>query len=205
MSALQDDSTNYLGLEIRRPVVEFALMRKSKRQCTNVHFVSSNANVDLQNILTSLAAHNVAVKMVCVQFPDPHFKKRHKKRRVVNDDLVAIIASGCPLGTLVFVQSDVREVIDDAVEHFGRSPCFATVEGFDLENLSGNLSPVALQTEREHATISKGMPVYRMLYQLVDNSGNSKDNAAVMPKDQQGEIHDAGQETDSCTITSGPQ
>ncbi|KAJ1400728.1 putative methyltransferase-domain-containing protein, partial [Ochromonadaceae sp. CCMP2298] len=81
---------NVLGLEIRRPVVELCLARKFQRSLTNVHFLAVNANIDLEKILTSLVARGVSISTVCVQFPDPHFKTRHKKRRVVNPELVHI-------------------------------------------------------------------------------------------------------------------
>ena len=47
---------NVLGLEIRRPVVQFALERKKRWGLSNVHFLSVNANVDLARILGDLVA-----------------------------------------------------------------------------------------------------------------------------------------------------
>jgi hypothetical protein len=52
-------TTNLLGLEIRRPVVELCLARKYQRNLKNVHFLAVNANVDLEKILTSLVQSEV--------------------------------------------------------------------------------------------------------------------------------------------------
>jgi len=43
--------------------------------------------------------------MVTIQFPDPHFKNKHKKRRVVNPALVDTIVRHLAPGKHVFVQS----------------------------------------------------------------------------------------------------
>ena len=45
-----------------------------------------------------------------LQFPDPHFKKKHKKRRVVQPQLIEAIERRLAPGGLVFLQSDVMEV-----------------------------------------------------------------------------------------------
>lgn len=82
--------TNVLGLEIRRPVVDYCLARKAYWGLNNVHFLSMNANVDLERIMANIGEIS-SVEMVMIQFPDPHFKSRNKKRRVVNADLVDTI------------------------------------------------------------------------------------------------------------------
>jgi tRNA (guanine-N7-)-methyltransferase len=45
-----------------------------------------------------------------VQFPDPHFKRKHRKRRVVQLQLVAALAALMRPGGRVLLQSDVEEV-----------------------------------------------------------------------------------------------
>lgn len=47
-----------------------------------------------------------------VQYPDPHFKKRHHKRRIVQAELVETLAALLPTGATVFLQSDVLEVAE---------------------------------------------------------------------------------------------
>lgn len=157
-------SINVLGLEIRRPVVDLCLRRKQYWNVSNVHFLSSNANVDLDYLLTSLQSHHVSVQAITVQFPDPHFKKRHQKRRVVNEALVNIMAKYLPAGGRVFVQSDILDAQEDMVRHLHSSPYFFSAEGYDVSNLEANKSPFNVLTEREIATQKKGLPVYRMLF-----------------------------------------
>jgi tRNA (guanine-N7-)-methyltransferase len=45
---------------------------------------------------------------VTIQFPDPWFKKKHAKRRMVNEEVVETIARHLAPGGQVFVQTDIE-------------------------------------------------------------------------------------------------
>ena len=171
---------NIVGLEIRRPVVAYALQRRDNWNVKNVHFLSCNANVDLNNILASIntkvdndnddndaSVHTNTnlISMITIQFPDPCFKTRHKKRRVVNSDLINTIAKHISKGTNVFLQSDVLELEEDMVTQFNSySDYFVPAANYDISNLDKNENPFGVQTEREISTLNKGLPVYRMMF-----------------------------------------
>ena len=158
---------NILGLEVRRPVVEFALRRKQSWKLTNVHFLASNANVDISRILGDLAERGTEVIMVTIHHPDPHFKTKHKKRRVVTDDFVAQLVSLLPVGTSLFVQSDVLDCCQDMVSTISNNSHFRAAEGHSVEDIAANPAPTAIKTEREVATLAKGLPCYRCLFKRV--------------------------------------
>ncbi|TVQ13396.1 MAG: tRNA (guanosine(46)-N7)-methyltransferase TrmB, partial [Leptolyngbya sp. DLM2.Bin27] len=73
---------NFLGLEIRRPVVESAQRRQQEAGLSNLHFMYCNVNISLPALLASWGDQN-PLQQVSIQFPDPWFKKRHQKRRVL--------------------------------------------------------------------------------------------------------------------------
>ena len=122
------------------------------------------------------------IKTICFQFPDPHFKKKHKKRRVVNDLLVDTLGrllpyasdhlSGSSVPTEIFLQSDVQEVCESMAECFFDSPYFEPVAGQDTVNLSLNPSPHAVATEREHATLSKSVSSSVQVSSNIDSDGS---------------------------------
>lgn len=163
--AQENPHINVLGLEIRRPVVEYALKRKERWDLKNVHFLSCNANVDLDNILSSITGRNNRISFISFQFPDPHFKNKHKKRRVVNADLVHVMAKHLRSGDRLFLQSDIEEVEQDMVSHVSSSPAFKPADQYNVANLISNPNPVSVMTEREMSTLSKNLPVYRMLFE----------------------------------------
>lgn len=163
----ENPERNIVGLEIRKPVVEFALQRKKKWGLKNVHFLSVNANIDLDRILRDLKSTGGSIEMVTIQFPDPHFKKKHKKRRVVNELLVNTIVSHLEIGKKVFLQSDILDVTEDMIMNFSNNEQLERVEGFDSVNLDQNISPNNVLTEREIATQNKGLPIYRMMFRKI--------------------------------------
>ena len=161
-----NQNTNILGIEIRKPVVNYALERRDKRRLTNLHFIQANVNVDISRIINDIQEVS-SIDMICIQFPDPHFKAKHKKRRVVNESFVQTLSDLLPKGTGIFMQSDVEEVIVDMIESFSSCPDFQIAEGYSNgppETLSSNKNPTHFRTEREISVQKRELPVYRMLF-----------------------------------------
>lgn len=157
------DDYNYLGLEIRPMVAHQARQRIAKHQLQGrLDFVGCNVNVDLDRLL-ALADAEQNLQLVTIQFPDPHFKSRHAKRRVVTQELVTTLARFMPAGATVFLQSDVQPVLDDMRLQFRDQPDYFTDtnERDDVyveENLFG------IPTEREVSVLERGLPVYRAAF-----------------------------------------
>ena len=151
---------NFLGLEIREPLVERALIRHEKAVLSgatrNLHFVFCNANNSLKPVLRDYPGK---LERVSIQFPDPWFKKRHQKRRVVQPELVDTLAEIMPVGGWVWLQSDIEEVCAEMCDRFNENPLFAR-EGTDWLSAS----PFPAKTDRERVGIEKGLPVYRAKY-----------------------------------------
>ena len=82
---------NHLGVEIRRPLVAAAQRDRDARELQNLHFLFCNANVSVQGWMEALPPDRL--QRVSIQFPDPWFKKRHQKRRVLQPALLLAIAA----------------------------------------------------------------------------------------------------------------
>ena len=80
---------NFLGHEIRAPLVHQANRTAADAGLSNHFYAACNANVDLLAVLD--AAPPAAVTDVYVQFGDPWFKNRQAKRSMVNNFLVVEI------------------------------------------------------------------------------------------------------------------
>lgn len=164
--AKENPHLNILGLDIRRPIIDIALHRKAYWAVPNVHFLFSNANVDLGILLASCQQAAVDVEMITIQFPDPYFKKRQWKRRVVNPGLVEQMAQYLPQGKRLFIQTDIQDLALDIVQNI-HGKYFRPMPGYG-QQLDANKSPFTVQTEREVLTIAKGQPVYRMLFERTE-------------------------------------
>jgi tRNA (guanine-N7-)-methyltransferase len=155
---------NIVGLEIRRPVVEFALERKARIGLQNVHYVATNANIDMNRVMNDINKIS-NVQIVTIQFPDPLYKKHHKKRRVLTPEFVSSLALNMRPGAQLFIQSDVKDVLEDMVATvMEKSIFFVAAPGYDPASIGDNPTPFDVQTEREISVRNRNLPVYRMLF-----------------------------------------
>ncbi len=146
---------NFLGLEIRTPLV---LRAQAQAQgFTNLYYLAANANVCMAALGGSMPLG--CVQLVSIQFPDPWFKHRHQKRRLVQSSLVHQLSQILPAGARVFCQSDILEVAEQMRRRFSAHPLFSCSP--DQGWLAANPLPVA--SERELSTLQRGLPVYRLV------------------------------------------
>ncbi|MCU0525335.1 MAG: tRNA (guanosine(46)-N7)-methyltransferase TrmB [Elainella sp. Prado103] len=155
--AAEQPNWNFLGLEIREPLVQQANQDRDRAELFNLHYIFCNVNNFLRPLLQSLPPNTL--QRVSIQFPDPWFKKRHQKRRVVQPEVVDCLAEFLAPQGVVFLQSDIESV---AIEMCDR---FAAVPQFERQGL-GWLpeNPLPVPTERERSTLAKGDPVYRAIF-----------------------------------------
>ena len=152
---------NHLGVEIRRPLVRSADRDALTSEHGNVRVLFCNANISLEGWMKALPKDRL--QRVSIQFPDPWFKRRHRKRRVLQPPLLLAIAAALEPGRELFLQSDVLEVIEPMVALTELSGCFSRPESDARPWRADN--PMAVPTERECYVLEQHLPVYRVLYQ----------------------------------------
>lgn len=151
--ARQHPQWNVLGLEIRDFWVEQLNDAARESNLRNLRAILANANSHLAELVP-----NESVIFVSVNFPDPWFKKRHRKRRVVNREWLDLIARKLmPKGELHYV-SDYGPAAEEALELLREHPAFVGEDRF-LET-----STTGILTEREITHQQRGEPIYRLLY-----------------------------------------
>ncbi|ONL93836.1 SH2 domain protein B [Zea mays] len=162
---LEDDSVSFFP-----ELVERAQFWVNELELMNVYFMFANATVSFEKIISSYPGPLSLVSILC---PDPHFKKRHHKRRVLQQPLVDSIINNLCLGGQVFIQSDVLEVSVDMRERFdGYSGILAHVNYVDQDLQCDNEgwlldNPMGIRTEREIHAELEGATIYRRVYQKV--------------------------------------
>jgi tRNA (guanine-N7-)-methyltransferase len=155
---------NHLGVEIRRALVQAAEADRQALALGNLHYLFCNANVSLQAWLAALPAGQL--ELVSIQFPDPWFKKKHHKRRVLQPELLLAIAAALAPGKRLFLQSDVPAVIDPMVALTEACGCFSRPADDARPWRASN--PLPVPTERETYVLNQGLPVYRVLFERND-------------------------------------
>src|SRR5688572_8007154 len=154
---------NYLGVEIREPLVDEANRIAGEYALTNLHYAFCNAMLWLDRLLADIPVG--VLQAVTIQFPDPWFKKRHAKRRMVNEEMVETFSHHLAPGGSVFVQTDIEFVAAEIAELFDFHKEFR--QTLIPEN------PFPVKTERERAVEEKGLRVYRASWQKHERKRHS--------------------------------
>ncbi len=143
---------NFLGVEIREPLVDEANRIASEKNLKNLHYAFCNAMLWLDKLTGKIPGD--VLQMVTIQFPDPWFKKKHAKRRMVNAELVETVVNKLAANGRIFVQTDIESLAEEMFELFQRD-----------ERLRKHAeNPFPVKTERERAVEDKNLPVFRRLY-----------------------------------------
>ena len=159
--AVLDPKWNYLGLEIRNSLVYSAQQEKDQLELENLAFHFCNVNVSLENWISQLKYGQL--QRVSIQFPDPWFKRRHYKRKVLQPELLVLITQNLQIGSQLFIQSDILSIIEEMESLVELTNCFDRKHPNNSRFIACN--PFNINTERENYAIRNNLPVYRILFE----------------------------------------
>jgi tRNA (guanine-N7-)-methyltransferase len=149
---------NYLGVELSRKYARRAAERLAKLGI-------SNAKVwvgDVREVLSRrLPDHSL--RAIHIYFPDPWWKKRHKKRRVFTEALLAQVVRALEPGGELHVASDVEEYFTIIRELIAACPRFAAQPIPDPKGPEHDLDYL---TNFERKYRLEGRSIYRSAYML---------------------------------------
>jgi tRNA (guanine-N7-)-methyltransferase len=154
--APQHPDRHFLGLEIRVPLVE-EVNERAAEAGLSVQAIFAHINYDLGPLFD-----DERLSRVFINFPDPWFKRRHHKRRLVTPELVEELHRKLASDGELFFQSDVWDLALEAMAVFEEFPhLFANVAGpwsFTRHN------PYGARSDRERRCEAKSMRIWRILY-----------------------------------------
>jgi tRNA (guanine-N7-)-methyltransferase len=152
-----DPTRVYIGIEIRDQLVDW-VNRQARDASAPVQAVFAHANRHLAELFPP-----ASVDRAYLNFPDPWFKRRHRKRRMIDDALARGLARILAPNGVVMVQTDVWGIALDAIEVFERAHA-------DFENNAGPWSfwkagnPFGARSLRERYCEEDGIKVWRLVY-----------------------------------------
>ena len=158
--ATKNPEWNFVGFEIREALVSLSEKKREKLELNNLKFLFCNVNVSLDEWLSDLDYGQL--KRVSIQFPDPWFKRKHFKRRVLKESLLNSIARYMSKDGELFIQSDILILMESMTNVLDNSTYFERKYINGLEWLDQN--PYEVYTDRELFVLNKNLPIYRAMY-----------------------------------------
>ncbi|QDU55459.1 tRNA (guanosine(46)-N7)-methyltransferase TrmB [Aeoliella mucimassa] len=147
---------NFLGIEVARMYARFSATRLAKREIDNAVMVAGDALAIFRERVpdASLAA-------VHVYFPDPWWKKRHRKRRVLTPEFLQDASRTLKDGGLFHFWTDVEEYFESTLELLEQVPTLAGPQAVEERDPEHDLD---YRTHFERRKRQAGLPIYRSLF-----------------------------------------
>ena len=159
--ALFNTSWNYLGIEIREKLVKTAKLKVREKEIKNLYFVFGNAHNVLNDDQSEFIIRNL--KSISFNFPDPWFKKRHYKRRIIQPEFINILSDSLHRGTLIFIKTDVKDLFDYMDCTILSNFYFKTIDKKDF-NYADSFNPNKIKTNREKYVIQHQLDIFERIY-----------------------------------------
>jgi tRNA (guanine-N7-)-methyltransferase len=156
--ARADRETLFVGVEIRRELVTFTNGELARAGLPNVRLVFANMSVDMRRLFAA-----GSVRRFFLNFPDPWFKTRQHKRRVIGPELMEEIHRALVPGGALFVQTDIFDLALEAMGALeGMAPTRFVSGHAPWSFLPAN--PYPAKSRRERQCEGEGTRVWRLLY-----------------------------------------
>ena len=154
------------GLEVREAFCEEARLRLDQQDIGNAAVVHVDATRFLDQVLPE-----GSIERAFVSFPDPWFKKRHHKRRLITGDFLSKLHRILIDNGEFLLQSDNEDLVEFMVEAVETSGLFRN-EVAPYATVDEAFSEA--KTEREVYYAKRGLPVWRYRYR---SQKQQKDNS----------------------------
>ncbi|MFN8578450.1 MAG: tRNA (guanosine(46)-N7)-methyltransferase TrmB [Candidatus Sericytochromatia bacterium] len=145
---------NFIGFEVKKGLVDYTISLIEKNSLSNIYVEKSYANVSIPQKIP-----NESIRNIYVNFPDPWWKRKHKKRRILQTDYIKIFYNSLKEDGIIYVRTDVKEYSEFVKKNFSEFKEFQEIE-HDI--ISDNI-----MSNRETRCIEEGLDVYYLAFKKV--------------------------------------
>ncbi len=157
-AAKQRPTHNLIGVEIAQMYAAYSAAQLSKQHIGNAVMVAGDA----QQLYARIA--NDSLFAVHIYFPDPWWKKKHKKRRVINESSVEQILRMLQPGGRLHFWTDVLDYFESAIEMIAEHyPVFGPPIPDEADETVNN--EIDFRTHFERRSVTHSIPVYRIYFE----------------------------------------
>ena len=116
-----------VGIEVRKPTAELLQERVAKEAIENAIAIYGNGLIALEDMFEDDTLDNIFVF-----HPDPWFKKKHHKRRVVNKAFLDLAKQKLKPNGLIHISTDVDELWEAMIEELESHNKFIKLENHNF-------------------------------------------------------------------------
>jgi tRNA (guanine-N7-)-methyltransferase len=151
--AAQNPSINLVAIEMRKKFADATRARAAMRGLKNLVSLRADARVEVPRLFAE-----ESLSVIHLHFPDPWWKRRHEKRRLVAEGYSELLLDRLVRGGLLDVRTDVRERAKEMA---------AILEAVGFLNEAGpqrfsERPEGEIPSTREKRYLAAGEPVYRL-------------------------------------------
>lgn len=162
-AARAQPATNFLGIEIERKYVISTAGRLAKHSLTQVKVACTEARWFL-----TMYIREASIDALHVYFPDPWWKKKHKKRKLFTPDFARQVFRVLKPGTIFHFATDVKDYYDESLELIHALGQFC-----EQPWPPGHVPELMTNFERKYR--EEGRPIYRTRFQKPVERGTNDD------------------------------
>ncbi len=159
--ALFNTNWNYLGIEIRERLVKTAKLKVRDGEIKNLFFVFGNADKILNDFQNKFIIKNL--KSISFNFPDPWFKKKHHKRRIIQPEFISFLSNSMQKGSLIFIKTDVKDLFEYMSITISSNSNFKKIDNENF-NYCESYNPNNIKTNREKYSVINQLDIYESIY-----------------------------------------
>lgn len=147
---------NIIAIEWKYEFIEQAERRILRENIGNARAFHGNAW-----LLVPLLFKPQSLSMVFVNFPDPWWKTRHKKRLVLNDIFLGVLYDVIKKDGFILIQTDVLELFKVYEQLILTQGSFTKDSNLSEQQI---IDLTKAQTHREKKCLAHGLPIYRGVF-----------------------------------------
>ncbi len=154
--AEKNPERQYLGIELRLSFARAASSLGKRRGCGNADTIHADANLAIPVLID-----DGQLEEMFLLYPDPWWKAKHHKRRMIQPDFLDLLGKKMPSGGKVWIRTDVGPLADDMRSTLNDHPEF---EPLKLEEYPTMPFP---WTNREVHCFERGLPAHLVYFRRI--------------------------------------
>lgn len=151
-AAQAEQGVSFIGVDYARPVLQRAAKKANEAGLQNILFY-------LGRVMDFLSRdfRNQRFDEILVNFPDPWPKKRHHKRRIIQEETARALGNSLKPGGLLLTATDILEIHQDHLEKLGGNPLLRLANGDDTRVVPAKWYAAISTYERKGRDAERGI------------------------------------------------